>query len=280
MNIFKVKKEKYATLYAGAVSGLVGTYSEVLLFPLDTMKTRSQAGSCVNSLKTHCKYYSGLLSDLMGSIPAACAYWCTYEYLKKRFIDEKQNSVSKRMIAYMCSGAIAEIASVSIRSPFEVIKQNMQIGAYTGLFESVRDIYNINGIASFYKGLKPMLFKNIPYSMIQFAIYETIKNEYKKKKNVPLVGLVPHLFMCIFTAFTCSLLTSPLDVIKTQIIINVKSSQFKNNSLLEATRYIHHIYGWKGFFLGIRYRLLISILASSTSIYCFQEFKNRVLLSE
>ncbi len=38
---------------------------------------------------------------------------------------------------------IAEIASVAIRSPFEVIKQNMQIGHFHRLSESIIQLYNV-----------------------------------------------------------------------------------------------------------------------------------------
>ena len=104
---------------------------------------------------------------MMGSIPAAMAYWYTYEYLKKRWVSNNNKRYSKsgqttqerrNLMTYMISGAIgmispiyagyriptiAEIASVAIRSPFEVIKQNMQIGHFHRLSESIIQLYNV-----------------------------------------------------------------------------------------------------------------------------------------
>ena len=75
----------------------------------------------------------------------------------------------------------------------------------------------------------------------------------------------------------CSLLTSPLDVIKTHVIINVDSQVHAKQSLFGAAKSIFNVCPTLIRFLGIQYRLMISILASSSSIFCFQEFKSKLL---
>ena len=104
-----------------------------------------------------------------------------------------------------------------------------------------------------------------------------MKHKYIQKHHVSSVPEFHHFLICIITAFMCSLLTSPLDVIKTHVIINVDSQVHAKRSLFGAAKSIFNSYGIRGFFLGIQYRLMISILASSSSIFCFQEFKSKLL---
>jgi len=47
----------------------------------------------------------------------------------------------------------------------------------------MKSIYKTFGFMGFYAGLKPIIMRDILYSMITFAIYEHLKDYHFKEKN-------------------------------------------------------------------------------------------------
>jgi solute carrier family 25 S-adenosylmethionine transporter 26 len=75
----------------------------------------------------------------------------------------------------MISAAIAESTQALIRNPFEVIKQNLQVGKYHSNLEACYDIFKHKGIGGFYQGYFTLIMREIPFSSIQFPFYEILK---------------------------------------------------------------------------------------------------------
>jgi solute carrier family 25 S-adenosylmethionine transporter 26 len=65
----------------------------------------------------------------------------------------------------------------SVRVPTEVLKQRLQTGMDTSLPHLVRQIYNEEkqGFKGFYKGFGITILREVPFSLIQFPIYEKFK---------------------------------------------------------------------------------------------------------
>jgi solute carrier family 25 S-adenosylmethionine transporter 26 len=65
----------------------------------------------------------------------------------------------------------------SVRVPTEVLKQRLQAGMDTSLPHLVRQIYNEDkqGFKGFYKGFGITILREVPFSLIQFPIYEKFK---------------------------------------------------------------------------------------------------------
>jgi solute carrier family 25 S-adenosylmethionine transporter 26 len=65
------------------------------------------------------------------------------------------------------ASSCAEVFQAIVRCPFEVVKQNMQIGAYFNTMEAVKDIYTKQGIRrGFYAGFGSFVLRDIPFSAI------------------------------------------------------------------------------------------------------------------
>ena len=74
------------------------------------------------------------------------------------------------------ASSIAETAQALVRCPFEVVKQNMQIGKYENTYAAVVDIWSTKGIRKgFYAGFGSFVLRDIPFSAIQFPLYEVLK---------------------------------------------------------------------------------------------------------
>lgn len=62
-----------------------------------------------------------------------------------------------------------------VRTPTEIIKQRMQMGVYDSLPEAFNAIRTAEGLAGFYRGYWSMIAREIPFSFIQFPLWESLK---------------------------------------------------------------------------------------------------------
>lgn len=75
-----------------------------------------------------------------------------------------------------------------VRNPFELIKQQMQVGWNPTLRSTFREIYKLNGFAGFYEGYFSLILREVPFSMIAFPIYEYYKKRaLRNKKELSLI---------------------------------------------------------------------------------------------
>jgi solute carrier family 25 S-adenosylmethionine transporter 26 len=75
----------------------------------------------------------------------------------------------------MMAAATGEICQALIRNPFEVIKQNLQVGKYSNMVECAVDIFKHKSVGGFYSGYLSFIMREIPFSSIQFPFYEILK---------------------------------------------------------------------------------------------------------
>ena len=86
------------------------------------------------------------------------------------------------------------------------------------------------------------LFFQIPFSCIQFPLYESLKSIYYKKFNQTHASpLTCSLFGCV-SGVTAAALTTPLDVIKTRVMLTNEK---------KIAEVINEIYKERGFFKGL-----------------------------
>ena len=102
---------------------------------------------------------------MAASFPCAAAFWLSYEY-SKFLLKRHTDSFINIHIQHVFASAAAETCQALVRCPFEVVKQNMQIGRYSTTREAVRDIYASKGMKGFYSGIQSFLMRDIPFSMI------------------------------------------------------------------------------------------------------------------
>lgn len=70
-----------------------------------------------------------------------------------------------------------------LRTPFEVVKQQMQLGLDHRLRDAFANIYKLRGFRGFYAGYSSLLLREIPYSAIQMPTYEWMKRFTKRHKS-------------------------------------------------------------------------------------------------
>uniref|UniRef100_A0AAA9SY03 Mitochondrial S-adenosylmethionine carrier protein n=1 Tax=Bos taurus TaxID=9913 RepID=A0AAA9SY03_BOVIN len=143
-----------ASLVAG---GVAGVSVDLILFPLDTIKTRLQSPQGFYKAGGFYGVYAGVPSTAIGSFPNAAAFFVTYEYVK--WILHTDSSSYLMPVTHMLAASVGEVVACLIRVPSEVVKQRAQVSASSGTFHIFSNI----------------LCQEIPFSLVQFPLWESLK---------------------------------------------------------------------------------------------------------
>jgi solute carrier family 25 S-adenosylmethionine transporter 26 len=164
--------------------GAAGFACDVLLFPLDTVKTRLQSPQGFVASGGFKGIYSGLRVAALGSVPGASLFFCTYESLKKVIPDFHSAAFPSSAplpdpVVHMAAAGLGEITACFVRVPTEVVKQRFQAGVISrssSLSSAIYSIYSKEGFRKgFYSGYFSTIMREIPFSFIQFPLYEWMK---------------------------------------------------------------------------------------------------------
>lgn len=228
-------------LHAMFAGGIGGTTGDMLMHSLDTVKTRQQGDphmppkytSMGNTYWTIFRQegiwrglYGGVTPAFLGSFGGTVIFFGCYEWSKRRMID---NGVSP-WLAYLTAGFGADLAASPLYVPTEVLKTRLQLqGKFNNPFFSsgynyrssshaIRTIYRTEGLAELFSGYKATLFRDLPFSALQFAFYEQeqrIAKQWVGPGND--IGLALEILTGASAGGMAGVLTCPMDVVKTRI---------------------------------------------------------------
>jgi solute carrier family 25, member 39/40 len=119
--------------------------------------------------------WSGLQPTLLMAIPQIVLYFTAYEEAKRIFgYDSIENP---NVILPMVSGGVARVIAVTAVSPIELIRTKLQSEKlkYSELARAVRYSIKNEGYLSLYRGWVSTVWRDVPFSMIYWFSYETLK---------------------------------------------------------------------------------------------------------
>lgn len=172
--------------------------------------------------------YGGYTPAILGSFPSTAAFFGTYEYTKRTLIN--QYGVNETF-SYFTAGVLGDLASSVFYVPSEVLKTRLQLQGkynnpftkgcgynYRGLGDAVVTIGKAEGLKTLLFGYKETLFRDLPFSALQFAFYERFRQFaiYSNGGDSDLPVSV-ELLTGAAAGGLAGTLTTPLDVIKTRI---------------------------------------------------------------
>ncbi|XP_071068253.1 mitochondrial S-adenosylmethionine carrier protein isoform X3 [Dasypus novemcinctus] len=161
-----------ASLVAG---GVAGVSVDLILFPLDTIKTRLQSPQGFTKAGGFRGIYAGVPSAAIGSFPNAAAFFITYEYVK--WFLHIDSSSYLMPVKHMLAASAGEVVACLIRVPSEVVKQRAQVSASSRTFQIFSNILYQEGIQGLYRGYRSTVLREIPFSLVQFPLWESLKVE-------------------------------------------------------------------------------------------------------
>ncbi|KAI3915416.1 hypothetical protein MKW98_022374 [Papaver atlanticum] len=123
-------------------------------------------------------FFRGWVPTLFGySAQGACKFGF-YEFFKKHYSDTAgpENAAKYKTLIYLAGSASAEVIADVALCPFEAVKVRVQTqpGFARGLSDGLPKFVKSEGYAGLYKGLVPLWGRQIPYTMMKFASFETI----------------------------------------------------------------------------------------------------------
>ncbi|KAM0278026.1 hypothetical protein ACHAQH_005395 [Verticillium albo-atrum] len=263
----------YAACTFGGLMACGLTHTAVT--PLDLVKTRRQIDSKLytGNFQAWGKIFrgEGFRGILTGWSPTFFGYsaqgafkYGFYEFFKKKYSDiaGPENAQQYKTVLYLTASASAEFLADLALCPFEAVKVRMQGGIpspYTGTLDGIRTIAAKEGVSGLYKGLYPLWGRQIPYTMMKFASFETIvemiydrlpgqKSDYGKGAQTGVSFAGGYL-----AGILCAIVSHPADVMVSKLNANRAPGEAFGGALSRIYKDI----GFSGLWNGLPVRIVM-----------------------
>lgn len=199
-----------------------------------------------------------------------------FKDLYKKFLGENENKF--KTIRYMLASASAEIIADIFLCPWESLKIRMQTspGFPNKLFPAIAELQK-EGQHGFYKGLIPLIFRQVPNTMIKFATYEnSVKMLYTyvwikpKSQYYNYSQLIVTFIAGYISGTVCCLFSNPADTIVSKY--NAKKTD-SSQSLLKSVGIIYKEIGFLGLWRGFSTRVIMVGTLSALEWLIYDSFK-------
>jgi solute carrier family 25 S-adenosylmethionine transporter 26 len=262
---------------AGSIATLV---SDSAMHPIDCIKTLQQsddgfglsmmgaAQMIYTQLGGWEGFYRGFLSYAACDAVGGAIKFGTYEVLKRQ-VQQRVSSEQMLSAALFACAAMSFVSSSIISVPGELLKQQLQVGHYGGFVEAASTIWETHGLAGFYQGYDSVFLRDVPYTAMELGLYDLFKKQYMSQ--VPRqegsssdfsLGTHEQVVLAGLTGGVAGFLTTPLDTIKTKLMVDV---HFEGSSFMTALMATLHDHGWESLFCGGDAR--VAWLVPLTAIY-------------
>ncbi|XP_032228179.1 S-adenosylmethionine mitochondrial carrier protein [Nematostella vectensis] len=232
--------------------GVAGTAVDVILYPLDTIKTRLQSAEGFFKAGGFRSLYAGLGSCAAGSAPSAATFFASYELMKNILSPRLPSSCLPGV--YMASAVVGEVTSLVVRIPFEVIKQRAQ--AYTDMssIQALKWTLKQDGFPGLYRGYWSTVIREVPFAFCEIPLWELLKTGWSQYQGYPVDAWQSSACGGIAGGFAAAI-TTPLDVAKTRIILAQKGDPEASIGVYRVLKLIYRQQGVTGLFAGVTLRV-------------------------
>lgn len=189
---------------------------DLTLFPLDTIKTRLQSQQGFYKAGGFRGIYAGVPSAAVGSFPNAAAFFVTYESIKSLL--GAATAPPMAPVTHMLAASLGEIVACLIRVPTEVVKQRTQACPSSNTYQVLLATLREEGFRGLYRGYGSTVLREIPFSLVQFPLWEYLKSLWSWRQGHTLYSW--QAAVCgAFAGGVAAFVTTPLDVAKTRIML-------------------------------------------------------------
>lgn len=225
--------------------------------------------------------YTGGLPTLIGySMQGSCKYGF-YEYFKKTYADFAGDELAQkyRPLLYVTASASAEVFADIALCPMEALKVRMQTSTTpfaASASAGFSKILSTEGIRGFYKGLGPLWGRQIPYTVMKFASFETTveliykyalskpKYEYNKAEQLGVTFTAGYI-----AGILCAVISHPADTIVSKL--NNLSPADKSEG--SAIKKIIQEVGFAGLWRGLGARIVMVGTLTALQWFVYDTFK-------
>lgn len=167
--------------------------------------------------------YAGLTATLVMAVPNTVLYFSAYDEIVWQ-LRRSLSSDNSQSWAPLVAGASARMVASSVTAPFEFLRtrQASRVGhneSPLGMISEFRSIVRQEGVKTLYRGLRPTLWRDVPFSAIYWFNLERMKDLWVARFNRRLSPTEQagtafvNGFVSGIVAAAC---TTPFDVVKTR----------------------------------------------------------------
>jgi len=244
------------------------------LTPVDVVKTRIQLdpqtynkGLIGGFRQVVAKEGAGAL--LTGFGPTAAGYFLQgalkfggYELFKQQSINllGYETAANNKTAVYLGASALAEFFADIALCPLEATRIRLVSDPTyaNGLIGGFSKIFKTEGIGAFYAGFGPILFKQVPYTMAKFVVFEKVNEAIYKRvdKSQTSDGMqtVINLASGLTAGFAAAIVSQPADTMLSKIN---KTKGLPGEGTTSRLIKIGKELGLKGSYTGIGARLFM-----------------------
>ena len=219
----------HVSFVAGAAAGFA---VDVILYPMDTIKTRLQSSAGFFRAGGFRGLYQGMSAVVIGAAPSSALFFVSYEAAKAALIraappapsrgDGDRAVIGADVAASVAAASLGEVVACVVRVPTEIVKVQMQTGRHASVVATLTHILKQEGVVGMSSGYAATLAREVPFSAIQFPLYEQLKRGWADRQRLASAdALAPwEGALCGSAAgAVAAALTTPLDVAKTTIML-------------------------------------------------------------
>jgi solute carrier family 25 phosphate transporter 3 len=254
--------------------------------PIDVVKTRIQLDPAtynrgmINAFRQVVQK-EGAGALLTGAGPTFAGYFLQgafkfggYEFFKKQSINAigLEKARQNRAAVYSVSAASAEFFASIALCPLEATRIRLvsQPGFASGLIGGFSKILKTEGIGAFYNGFGPILFKQVPYTVTKFVVFERVSeaifSQLDKSTLSSGAQTGVNLGSGLLAGFAAAIVSQPADTMLSKIN---KTKGLPGESTASRLVKIAGELGIRGSFAGLPTRLVMigGITAGQFAIY-------------
>ncbi|ODV93769.1 hypothetical protein PACTADRAFT_71693 [Pachysolen tannophilus NRRL Y-2460] len=294
-------RDEYASplLHCMLAGGFGGAIGDSVMHSLDTVKTRQQGSPNTLKYKNMIPAFGTILKEegfarglyggygacMLGSFPSAATFFITYEYTKRKLINSYNVPDT---ITHLVSGFLGDFASSIFYVPSEVLKTRLQLQGrynnpyfksgynYKSTFNAISTIIRDEGPKTLFFGYKATLFRDLPFSALQFAFYEKFRDyafEFSMANRQQEELSIPYeLITGAAAGGLAGIITTPLDVIKTRVQTQNPSASLSSKAItiFKGLLVVYRSEGFVGLFSGVGPRFIWTSIQSSIMLFLYQ----------
>ncbi|CAG9578020.1 MIT1_mitochondrial_iron_importer [Leishmania major strain Friedlin] len=258
-----------------AAGGIAGFAEHFVMFPCDTIKTRMQCGGArsichvVRHLWSHERLthlYRGCVPVLVSAIPAHGAYFSVYEALKRLFGDDTNMGIA-------AAASFSTVAHDTVSTPFDVIKQRMQMDkhrCFSSSVECAKRIVRTEGVGALFASLPTTVIMNIPHFSAYWLAYEGFlaSRGHGNVRNHQDEMTVDYM-AAGFVAGACAAVVSfPFDTVKTYLQLG------HGMGFRHTLRELIQLRGMRGVYSGVVPRILYTAPSGAIMMVTYETVKS------
>ena len=262
---------------AGIIGGLAAMTASTLTHPVDSLKVRlflhgeGKSGSSAGiGLAKDIYKNEGIIKGFYRGVTATWLRQALFSTSRFALNDKIQSSLGrskgsdisafKKIFASGIAGCVAS----SISCPADVVLVRMQADGklpadqrrgYRNVLSGIRTIAVEEGMASLYRGLRPLVFRGGMVTAGQFTTYDITKRNLLLSGHND--GTRTHLLASTVAGTVSALIVNPLDVVKSRMMQSANLPKRNITSLVHYTSDLDCVYktynfeGVRGFYKGL-----------------------------